>query len=645
MASLVLLCSLFVVVTGLVDNRFSQSTTAQEDPQAQTAVDDDEVLPDVATLVSSEAFSATKAKLAELHAEIVRQQQHDSALIRNQKSQNERELAEQRRVNDAIRQNCDDISYRNDELKASNARLFERSRHLSKENDQIKSDLLALRANLTLAQEVLFDGLAFFESEAPELDVLREMDEQDAVANRIRQKQDWLQDGDDASANFSFLQLSSHGQRTELFPKKAGNSQSTILQQLYDSLDEIAKETNSSMTLIRESFHDQFEHILATRTALLNEQAQLNDSNAEALGVHKQLLTAVNHLTSVHESLFNRRRAIQGFAANLGSTLADDIERDTTSKHEAKRLEKTKNVVRSADRLSAHAKNGTNATRKLHDRFRANHSVLANHTNAPSRGSALASMRHGLSQEGDDVLDLNGEAKELHRAYGVVGVESVAAAKRQGMGEHDRSKKDNGTLVPNRTGGLVEGASADNRALVSSDATADSSSFPSANASLFSNGSSMGKATDRSLPRYLNEVNISTNRSIYSSAGGKNVSFAQLHSVSGQVEQAANTSRRHRQRSGHARRSRVDSHATAKKVGGSSRSNHGTHKLSTKGDSAIERTTRATSGKRGHLNKSIAAEVPASSRSTESAKRTVSKEDDETIGMKIVKSVFTKWLR
>jgi hypothetical protein len=241
-------------------------------------------------------------------------------------------LAEQRRVNDAIRQNCDDISYRNDELKASNARLFEHARYLSKNIDQIKSDLLELRANLTLSQEVVVEGLAGFDSKAPELDVLREMDEHDAIVDRIRQRQLWLQNVENASANLSFLQLSARAHRAVHSAKQITNRQADILQQVKEDLDEMTKENNGAVMLIAESFQEQSKHNLEYRTALLNQQAQLNESTADALRVHEQLLSAVNNLTSVYESLNGRRQAVKRFAANLGSTPADDIERKTKSK-------------------------------------------------------------------------------------------------------------------------------------------------------------------------------------------------------------------------------------------------------------------------------------------------------------------------
>lgn len=322
-------------------------------------------LPGLSSLLPSKVFSAMKAKVEALEHRLSDVQKENIAAIGEKKQQYEQYLSEQQRENNEVKFANKRIRDEIQNVKRSNAVLRNKSHALLKKNQDLRTELGAIRANLTLAQEFLQEGLNATGKQAPELEVLAELAEKDEQRAKTMEKQARLNEIGGNSLDVSLLEFSGHvsdGAHTE----NGAESAEVLVEVLAAQLSELAKEQNASETVLKSAFGKQKKRVSRERAALLEEQLQLNRSIADVRALHQRLSAAVKHLTKVHDGLLARRKAIKLFAQRLGAK--EQNTRASNSKS-AKKNGRAHRRVASADvtgtRIKKNRRGGRHSTRKV----------------------------------------------------------------------------------------------------------------------------------------------------------------------------------------------------------------------------------------------------------------------------------------
>lgn len=275
---------------------------------------------DVSEVLPLKAFTVMKSKIDTLEQQLTEEQNEDMAKILQQKADYEKRLVEQQESNRELDRVNAEIAFNTTKMKESNTVLRRRAHALQKANRILTSELKALQSNLTLAQEFVQQELAAAQEQAPEVQVLAELETLDAQTNKALEKQARLNEIGGTRMGVSLLEISVHEDKLAHAQGRAKDSLEGIVQAFVTQLERRAAEQNEGEAKLQKAFEEKFHAETQRRAELLEEQARLNATSAEVMLLHLRLSNAVQHLSGRHEKLTVRIEGIRKFAKRLGTS-------------------------------------------------------------------------------------------------------------------------------------------------------------------------------------------------------------------------------------------------------------------------------------------------------------------------------------
>jgi len=233
---------------------------------------------------------------------------------------------------------------------------------LNKQNDLMRRDLVAIQANISLAQEFLAKSLERTnetDTDSEDLFVLHELQEQDqadesevfhqhslskitksviAASNSHSKSVKATKDKTTKSAKSSLLQLSRgivrHAEKKPSSrsaksskSKKDGKEMAedgkegakSLLTSLESALETLITEQEASAIELKEQYDIEMDEQLNLTSVLLQTQSELSETQNVTLALEGRLVTAVSHLKNTQKTLKKRREGMKKFAQKLAA--------------------------------------------------------------------------------------------------------------------------------------------------------------------------------------------------------------------------------------------------------------------------------------------------------------------------------------
>jgi len=245
-------------------------------------------------------------------------------------------------------------------LKLHVKELRKEASDLNKQNDIMRKDLVAIQANISLAQEFLAKSLEKTnetDTDSEDLFVLHELQEQDQSDESERFHQHSLskivasnshsksvkatKDKTTKSAKSSLLQLSrgivghaeqkpsSKSAKSSKLSKARKNGKEmaeegkegakNLLTSLESALETLIEEQESSAIQLKDQFDIEMDEELNSTNVLLQTQAELKETQNVTIALESRLMTAVSHLKNTQKTLKKRREGMKKFAQKLAA--------------------------------------------------------------------------------------------------------------------------------------------------------------------------------------------------------------------------------------------------------------------------------------------------------------------------------------
>eukprot|EP00927_Polykrikos_kofoidii_P065594 TRINITY_DN61333_c0_g1_i1.p1 TRINITY_DN61333_c0_g1~~TRINITY_DN61333_c0_g1_i1.p1 ORF type:complete len:352 (-),score=50.77 TRINITY_DN61333_c0_g1_i1:18-1073(-) len=265
----------------------------------------EETLPDVESLLSSHTFSAVKSTVAALEKHLAEEQHQTVDALNQIKATYEAKLALQKRNNLELEHSNQKIASHILVLYGYNKGLRLRVSDLETSTSALKSELDALSANLSLAQDFVQEGIAAsatIETAFQELGELAEKDNTKLLS---------VSGFDRVTETPSFVEFDWDVHE---------RSRQVIMDTVLSSLAKLSSETNTSKSVLNAAFKKQLSDAIKKHDVLMRDQAMLNQSNSKAEELRDQLSAAVNHLTKTRDKLLARIKTVKTLAFRIGGS-------------------------------------------------------------------------------------------------------------------------------------------------------------------------------------------------------------------------------------------------------------------------------------------------------------------------------------
>jgi hypothetical protein len=275
---------------------------------ASTGKKSEELLPDIESLLPSSEFANMKSKVVELEEHLAKHQQQSNRALEELKKNYEQQLILKERENEMSKRTNAKLLARLEKLREAKAALRQNAAGFAEANAILHGELIALNANLSLAQEFVQEGIAAHQENSSELLVLAELAGEDRAADEVARKQALIGRFHDKDG-ISLLQTKNSGQE---------RSPEDIVGNLAESLAVLSTEEKSRMDVLSEAFENQLASANRTHVDLLKEQASLDAAIVEAEALNERIARAVNSLSNAHDHLLARLKGARSFVDHLG---------------------------------------------------------------------------------------------------------------------------------------------------------------------------------------------------------------------------------------------------------------------------------------------------------------------------------------
>eukprot|EP00928_Gymnodinium_smaydae_P070715 TRINITY_DN54498_c0_g1_i1.p1 TRINITY_DN54498_c0_g1~~TRINITY_DN54498_c0_g1_i1.p1 ORF type:complete len:353 (+),score=96.12 TRINITY_DN54498_c0_g1_i1:121-1179(+) len=273
-------------------------------------------------------FASISAASRELQARMTQDQQSSTAKLARGRARYEAKLDERDQENRKIQKQNEELRSRITSQRAATEEVRQRAKAIQQECRHLLRATEGLQVNLTSAEAYSRVALeaAMRVDEAKELEILREMRDQEALDQRYAQRS--LEEaevlGEASEPVASLLQMdSSEGLEAEqaadataaAAPDEAARQ---LLQTLQDSAAALEREQKAAEDELRESYEKELKPREAKHKALLEERAQLHSELSEEEARTRRAQAAEEHLTKVRKRLQGSRAGLLSYVKRIG---------------------------------------------------------------------------------------------------------------------------------------------------------------------------------------------------------------------------------------------------------------------------------------------------------------------------------------
>lgn len=275
----------------------------------------------------SSTYHSISRKVNALEQHLAEAEQENSEALAKKRAKYVARIQYFQQENSAVAFQNRQISQSIREVNDANKKLRHEAAELRQEGEEWLHDWLAMKSNITTALEVTQRTLGALQSHpAPELDVLTELEEQEAVRRAKAEHLDRLAEiapvglpGVDADGPaLSLVQVS------QATMKRRSPDPKSALRVLEVGFAELGEANRQQEAELDREFAGKLRDQQMRRDDLLAEQRALNTTFEEASMVQSRLKVAVEHLQAMNANLAQGGLSIRGYAQRLGSRALPD---------------------------------------------------------------------------------------------------------------------------------------------------------------------------------------------------------------------------------------------------------------------------------------------------------------------------------
>jgi len=264
-------------------------------------------------------FSTMTAHVSKLEEKLAQVQQQGQQSVSELKAKFEANLTAQKKQSQEITATNADIKAK---AKATQNHIREvraKSLELEQKNNNLIADIKRMQANITTAQEFMNKAMdksseMLFNSSA--LEVLDDLQRKEMEMNSAKLHSQRITEVASADG-VSLLQLGK-GDRPAKDTDLVGKDPHSLLDLMQSALEELAVQQNASETTLINSFDKDFGLGAEQQHELLEEQTNLNATQASNLELQARLEATAKHLEENHANLVKRNAAIHSFMQQMG---------------------------------------------------------------------------------------------------------------------------------------------------------------------------------------------------------------------------------------------------------------------------------------------------------------------------------------
>lgn len=266
---------------------------------------------------NSNPFMAISSKVSALEARLLTLEGENKKELATHQAHYEQVLHGKRATNVKLALQNERIVKETQDWTAKNQELRAHAQMLQGDVELWQQDWDQLRANMTSAMEITNQTLSTLDhSKAPELQILRDMEVEDARRNAALMHDQRLNAilgaGGDGLERAAFVQTSRATTQKRQPPR-------SIVSELEDGLDALGKEHETREGELLQRYAKLIHAEDQTRDALLDEQRRLNTTRKAAEDLHSRLVLADSHLMQLSQNMTESGRAVRAFMVSLGS--------------------------------------------------------------------------------------------------------------------------------------------------------------------------------------------------------------------------------------------------------------------------------------------------------------------------------------
>jgi len=294
-------------------------------------------LPNVsqALTVETSVFRKFTAKANILMSRLATAEDEGAAALMDSKAKYEFKLKAQHEQNLAVERQNEKIGQEITALYKVIADVRSGASELTKTSEGLTAELKALRQNFSTAQEfvenTINESATKLAYTSPELQVLGELNQQDAAEKQAREHESYLRWVATAANRLALLQtnrskvvstmdsLVQHHLGSRLGPKQEVSNVEQIVTELAATLRDLSIAQNASDAQLRDMFEEEYKKNEEIHEALLENQAELNATKASALDLQGRVVEAKDHLQQTYTKLLSQTEAVKHFSYQVGA--------------------------------------------------------------------------------------------------------------------------------------------------------------------------------------------------------------------------------------------------------------------------------------------------------------------------------------
>jgi hypothetical protein len=297
-------------------------------------------LPNASAVLTVETavFHKFQEKADSLMKRLTVAEEEGGAALLDSKAKYEAKLKAQHEQNLAVERKNEEIAQEVAVIYDATADARSDASELTKKTEGLTAEFRALRQNFTTAQEfaenAINDSAAKLAYSAPELQVLDELNQQEAAEKQSREHENYLQWVATAGSKLSFLQIDAsnklsvestmdslvqHHLKSRAGPKKDVSSVEVIVNELTATLEELSIAQNASDAQLRTIFEEEYKKNDDNYQALLQIQAELNATKDSAMELQGRVFEAKDHLQQAYTKVLGQTKAVKQFSYQVGA--------------------------------------------------------------------------------------------------------------------------------------------------------------------------------------------------------------------------------------------------------------------------------------------------------------------------------------
>jgi hypothetical protein len=288
-----------------------------------------------ALAVEATAFRKFTVKADLLMNRLALAEEEGAAAIMDSKNKYDAKLKVQHEQNVAVERQNEKIGQEITALYKVIADVRSGASELTKTSEGLTAELRALRQNFTTAQEfvenTINESAAKLAYSAPELQVLDELNQQDAAEKQAREHESYLRSVAAAGSTISFLQINrskvestmeslvQHHLKSRSHQKEEVSDVKQIVTELAATLQDLSNAQNATDAQLRSMFEEEYKKNDEIHQALLENQVELNATKNSALELKGRVIEAKDHLQQTYTKLLGQAEAVKHFSYQVGA--------------------------------------------------------------------------------------------------------------------------------------------------------------------------------------------------------------------------------------------------------------------------------------------------------------------------------------